>query len=206
MGMIQIFFCSVFALLMLFSNLCHGNNFSVGGRDGWVLNPSESYSHWAERNRFQVNDTLIFKFKKGNDSVLLVTKENYNTCNVQNPIESLTEEDSQFKFQRSGLHYFISGNLDHCNKGQKLIIWVLAVRPKKSPPAPAPHPTLSPPPSASPPAPVTSAPAVSPGPAEAPSSTSDKPHNLGFSVSEPRLIYSVAIGVGVFMTCFGSRI
>ncbi|KAK8537821.1 hypothetical protein V6N13_096376 [Hibiscus sabdariffa] len=29
-----------------------------GGRDGWVVNPSENYNHWVERMRFQVNDTL----------------------------------------------------------------------------------------------------------------------------------------------------
>jgi hypothetical protein len=33
--------------------------FYAGGRDdGWVLGPTESYNHWAGRNRFQVNDTI----------------------------------------------------------------------------------------------------------------------------------------------------
>jgi len=32
--------------------------YDVGGRDGWVAKPSEDYNHWAQRNRFQVNDTL----------------------------------------------------------------------------------------------------------------------------------------------------
>lgn len=32
--------------------------FNVGGKSGWVLNPSENYNHWAGRMRFQVNDTL----------------------------------------------------------------------------------------------------------------------------------------------------
>jgi hypothetical protein len=32
--------------------------FYPGGRDGWVLDPTESYNHWAGRNRFQVNDTI----------------------------------------------------------------------------------------------------------------------------------------------------
>jgi len=32
--------------------------FEVGGRDGWVVKPSEDYNHWAQRSRFQVNDTL----------------------------------------------------------------------------------------------------------------------------------------------------
>lgn len=32
--------------------------FFVGGRDGWVPDPSEAYNHWAERNRFLVDDRL----------------------------------------------------------------------------------------------------------------------------------------------------
>ena len=32
--------------------------FYADGRDGWVLDPTESYNHWAGRNRFQVNDTI----------------------------------------------------------------------------------------------------------------------------------------------------
>jgi hypothetical protein len=32
--------------------------FYAGGHDGWVLSPTESYNHWAGRNRFQVNDTI----------------------------------------------------------------------------------------------------------------------------------------------------
>lgn len=32
--------------------------FYAGGHDGWVLDPTESYNHWAGRSRFQVNDTI----------------------------------------------------------------------------------------------------------------------------------------------------
>jgi hypothetical protein len=32
--------------------------FYAGGHDGWVVDPAESYNHWAERNRFQINDTI----------------------------------------------------------------------------------------------------------------------------------------------------
>ena len=35
-----------------------GRDFHVGGRDGWAPNPAEPFNTWAERNRFQVNDTL----------------------------------------------------------------------------------------------------------------------------------------------------
>lgn len=42
-----VFMCSVDAF-----------QFRVGGKDGWTLNPSEKYAHWAARMRFQVSDTL----------------------------------------------------------------------------------------------------------------------------------------------------
>lgn len=32
--------------------------FYVGGRDGWVVHPSEDYNQWAGRNRFLINDFL----------------------------------------------------------------------------------------------------------------------------------------------------
>lgn len=49
-------FVGVMALAMVCS--CEARKFYVGGKDGWGLNPSENFNHWAERNRFQVNDTL----------------------------------------------------------------------------------------------------------------------------------------------------
>ena len=51
---------SLFVLLILvfLLGLSQGYKFYVGGRDGWVTSPAERYSHWAERNRFQVNDTI----------------------------------------------------------------------------------------------------------------------------------------------------
>lgn len=53
-------FVALFALSVFMASMASSEAyfFYVGGRDGWVLNPSESYSHWAERNRFQVNDSL----------------------------------------------------------------------------------------------------------------------------------------------------
>ncbi|KAE8730335.1 Switch 2 [Hibiscus syriacus] len=72
-------------MLLCFLTSTHGYKFYVGDGDGWVVTPSENYNHWAERMRFQVNDTLFFKYNKGSDSVLLVTKEDYFACNP-NPL------------------------------------------------------------------------------------------------------------------------
>ncbi|XP_059625380.1 early nodulin-like protein 18 [Cornus florida] len=47
----------------------------------------------------------------------------------------MDDGDSVFKFDRSGPFFFISGNKENCQKGQKLIVVVLAVRNHhKSPP------------------------------------------------------------------------
>lgn len=46
------------------SHSSHAYQLIVGGKDGWVINPSENYNHWAGRLRFQVNDTLCTWFLK----------------------------------------------------------------------------------------------------------------------------------------------
>ncbi|KAF6137813.1 hypothetical protein GIB67_040521 [Kingdonia uniflora] len=138
MGWSKKYVCMFVIFMSLFCS-SQAYNFIVGGRDGWVLNPSETYNHWAERNRFQVNDTLIFKYKKGSNSVLVVTKENFDKCNISSPLKSLDDGNSSFKIEKSGPLYFISGNQDNCTKGQKIVIVVLAIRsPPPAPLAPAP--------------------------------------------------------------------
>ncbi|KAJ1285376.1 hypothetical protein BS78_03G274900 [Paspalum vaginatum] len=107
--------------------------FYAGGRDGWVVDPTESYNHWAGRNRFQVNDTIVFAHEEGVDSVLLVTEQDFDTCNTRNPVRRLQavggSGSSVFRFDRSGPFFFISSDEDRCQKGQKLYVIVMAVRP-----------------------------------------------------------------------------
>ncbi|RRT42399.1 hypothetical protein B296_00057159 [Ensete ventricosum] len=157
--------------------------FYVGGRDGWVSNPSETYDSWAGRNRFQVNDTLVFRYSNGTDSVLVVTKQDYDGCNVSNPIQKLEGGDSMFNLDRSGPFFFISGVPDNCRKGQKLVVVVLAVRnaplaPSESPTSsspslpPSPSSSVSPSPSPSAPSPASISQAPSPSPARSPSPSS----------------------------------
>ncbi|XP_078151543.1 early nodulin-like protein 15 isoform X2 [Carex rostrata] len=140
----------------LFVACSHAYTFYVGGREGWVLHPSESYSDWAGRNRFQVNDTIVFKYKSGEDSVLEVSQQDFDQCNLSNPIQKMDTGDSVFKFDRSGPFFFVSGTGDRCKQGQKLVVVVLAVRPIV--PAPPMAPTLSPGPNS----PVVGPPGISP--------------------------------------------
>ncbi|KAK6946705.1 Phytocyanin domain [Dillenia turbinata] len=158
-----------FLILTVFVCSSDAYKFYVGGKDGWVLNPKEEYNHWAGRNRFLINDVLFFKYKNGTDSVLVVNKDDYDKCNAQNPILKLEGGDSVFTLDRSGPFYFISGNKESCDQGQKLIVVVLSSAHFKTPP-----PSVSPKPSPSSPAPapVSHSPATSPVSAPTPSSVS----------------------------------
>ncbi|KAJ6950169.1 hypothetical protein NC651_003981 [Populus alba x Populus x berolinensis] len=170
--------CLLWALLAcyLFTSSAASNSFDVGGKDGWVTNPSESYNHWAERNRFQVNDSLVFKYNNGSDSVLLVTKDDYNSCKTKKPLKTMGSGSSVFQFDKSGPYFFISGNEDNCRKGQKLTVVVLSGKPKQAPTPVSQPPALSP----KAPSPVahnnpSPAPSKSPSPSAEPPASSQGP-------------------------------
>ncbi|GAU24979.1 hypothetical protein TSUD_312140 [Trifolium subterraneum] len=159
----------------------------VGGTDGWTLNPSENYNHWAGRYRFQINDVIVFKYKKGSDSVLEVNKEDYEKCNKTNPIKKFEDGETEFTLDKSGPFYFISGKDENCEKGQKLTLVVISPRKHTppvvptptSPPKSSPSPSVSPSPPANSPlpagGPTTSSPPVSTPPASGPTASSPSP-------------------------------
>ncbi|XP_062174775.1 early nodulin-like protein 5 [Alnus glutinosa] len=100
--------------------------FEVGGDHGWVVpkpKTDQMYNQWASKNRFNVDDTVHFKYKK--DSVLVVSEEEYEKCHSAHPLFFSNNDDSVFKLDRPGLFYFISGVAGHCERGQKMIIKVL---------------------------------------------------------------------------------
>ncbi|CAN8230192.1 unnamed protein product [Cochlearia groenlandica] len=177
MGLIKRFNLCYLVIVMLMSlvftiELSNGYKFYVGGRDGWVLKPSEDYSHWSNLNRFQVNDTLYFKYTKGKDSVLEVNEEEYKTCNnTTHPITSLSEGDSVFVLSRSGPFFFVSGNSQNCLKGQNLAIKVMSIDHSHTPhhTSPSPSPTLTSP-TPSPGADASDSDVLGPAPGPAPAS------------------------------------
>lgn len=69
-----------------------------------------------------------FTYQAGNDSVLLVDKRSYDACDTSAPIDTFADGSTMFTFTRSGPFYFISGNKDNCNRGEKLIVVVMAER------------------------------------------------------------------------------
>lgn len=109
-------------------------DFTVGGNKGWsVPDPNgEHYNQWAERNRFQVGDSLVFVYPGNQDSVLHVSQEQYGSCDTSHPMEVFSDGHTVFKLKQSGPFYFISGNKDNCLKSEKLVVIVLADRSNRS--------------------------------------------------------------------------
>ncbi|KAH6777782.1 early nodulin-like protein 6 [Perilla frutescens var. frutescens] len=98
----------------------------VGGDNGWAT-PSKNtqlfYNDWAAKNRFKVNDTLRFAYKK--DSVMVVREEEYEKCRSSHPMFFSNNGDTVFELDQPGLFYFISGVATHCQRGLKMIVKVL---------------------------------------------------------------------------------
>ncbi|XP_022736648.1 piriformospora indica-insensitive protein 2-like [Durio zibethinus] len=99
---------------------------AFNGDNGWIVpkHDNQMYNNWASSNRFKVNDTIHFKYKK--DSVLVVTQEEYDKCQPSDHPQFFSNNgDTVYKLDRPSLFYFISGVTGHCQKGQKMIIKVL---------------------------------------------------------------------------------
>ncbi|XP_050376442.1 early nodulin-like protein 1 [Argentina anserina] len=136
-------FILLFSLSAIQVALVNGTEFQVGGKSkGWEVpkskNDQDIYNEWASTNRFKVNDTLNFNYKKDGDSVMVVTEPEYEKCHSDKPIFMFKGGDSVFKLDRPGLFYFISGTASHCEKGQKMIVKVLgspAAETESPPPA-----------------------------------------------------------------------
>ncbi|KAK1316311.1 Early nodulin-like protein 1 [Acorus calamus] len=132
------------ALIFISTMSSEARYFLVGGAtNGWKIpNPaSDSLNSWAEANRFQINDSLVWKYEAKKDSVVEVTKEAYLSCNATNPIFQNDEGNTTVRLEMSGPFYFISGEKGHCQKGQKLIVVVLSKKSggsASSSPSPAP--------------------------------------------------------------------
>ncbi|CAO1945838.1 unnamed protein product [Urochloa humidicola] len=84
------------AFLAASTAISHGDVFYVGDKAGWVGKPAESYDHWAARHHFKLADTLVFKYKKAADSVLIVDKHHYETCDGKDLIDEVRDGDSAY--------------------------------------------------------------------------------------------------------------
>ncbi|PUZ58550.1 hypothetical protein GQ55_5G518500 [Panicum hallii var. hallii] len=173
---------ALLAVLLAAATGADGRDFHVGGRAGWAPNPAEPFNTWAERNRFQVNDTLVFRYNKDADAVLVVTPSHYDACNTTEPVLRLDGGDTRFVFNGSGPYFFISADEGRCRAGERLIVVVLAVRNNSGGNTPSPPKSSSSPPTSPPPV-ATPAPRALPPPPLPPKSSSPPP--AGKNASSP---------------------
>ncbi|KAF5743367.1 early nodulin-like protein 3 [Tripterygium wilfordii] len=101
---------------------------------------SESLNECAEKSRFHMGDSLVWKYESGKDSVLQVTRDAYLSCNTSNPIEEYKDGNTEMTLDRPGPFYFISGTNGPCEKGHKMIVAVLSPRHRYTGFSPAPSP------------------------------------------------------------------
>ncbi|NP_001266625.3 uclacyanin-2 precursor [Zea mays] len=182
--------------------------FQVGDERGWTVpaNGTETYNHWAKRNRFQVGDVLDFKYG-ANDSVLLVAHDDYKQCSTETPLGRFTGGDTKFALDRYGPVYFVSGVAGHCEAGQRMIVRV--IRPGASAPRGAPVAAPAMPPTASgsgrsgAPSPATSPAGSGSGSSSTSPSPSPSPSPLPQASGASRrvLVSSVAVGLVLLVAC-----
>ena len=105
--------------------------FKAGGTGQWRVpgnGNAASYNTWAEHTRFRVGDAIAFTYQPGSDSVLIVDKKAYDACDTGSPVDTFSDGNTVFTFTVSGPFYFISGNKDNCNRGEKLVVVVMGPR------------------------------------------------------------------------------
>ncbi|XVE53642.1 hypothetical protein DITRI_Ditri03aG0019400 [Diplodiscus trichospermus] len=130
-------------LVSLFLTFAEARELLVGGKpNAWKIpsSQSESLNKWAGASRFQIGDSLVWNYDSTRDSVLQVSKTDYETCNTSSPIAVHKDGNTKVKLEKSGPYYFISGAEGHCQKGQKLILVVMAARSQLMGISPAPSP------------------------------------------------------------------
>ncbi|KAL1221544.1 Early nodulin-like protein 11 [Cardamine amara subsp. amara] len=140
----------MFLLFTTFYHFGEARTIAVGGSsDAWKVPESpNTLNHWAGTVRFHVGDTLLFKYDSKVDSVLQVTKENYESCKTEKHLKEYKDGDTKVHLNVSGPYFFISGANGNCGKGEKVSIVVQSTHhkpgPVSTPPTPSPKPSTTP--------------------------------------------------------------
>lgn len=101
--------------------------YKVGDLDAWGIPTSANpqvYTYWSKYHTLKIGDSLLFLYPPSQDSVIQVTLENYNSCNLTDPILYMNNGNSLFNITAYGDFYFTSGVQGRCQKEQKLHISV----------------------------------------------------------------------------------
>ncbi|KMZ68427.1 hypothetical protein ZOSMA_23G00820 [Zostera marina] len=121
----------VVCFLMVITPMASASQFTVGGSTGWAVPSDQSgmfYNNWASHLRFSIGDSLLFMCNSEKNSVLQVSKHDYENCHTSSPINSFDGSKVVVTLDHSGPYFFISGDEGNCQKKQAMHVVVLADR------------------------------------------------------------------------------
>lgn len=102
----------------------------VGGDRGW--DSSSDVASWSAGRIFRAGDKIWLAYSAAQESIAeLQSKEEYESCDVSNPIRMYTDGLDVIPLDGEGIRYFVSSKYDNCKNGLKLHVNVL--------PLPHPH-------------------------------------------------------------------
>ncbi|CAM8979542.1 unnamed protein product [Rhodiola kirilowii] len=92
----------------------------VGGDRGWDLD--SGIASWSSGRVFSLGDKLWFTYSAAaQESILeLRTKQEYESCDLTNPIRMYTDGINSLSLDQQGVRYFVSSKAENCKNGLKL--------------------------------------------------------------------------------------
>ncbi|XP_064961103.1 blue copper protein 1a [Musa acuminata AAA Group] len=96
----------------------------VGDDHGWDV--SSDVAAWTIDRVFRVGDNIWFAYSAAEESLMeLQSKEEYESCDLSNPIRMYVNGLDKVSLDGEGTRYFSSGKLENCRKGLKLHVDVM---------------------------------------------------------------------------------
>ncbi|XAR53837.1 hypothetical protein NMG60_11022535 [Bertholletia excelsa] len=91
----------------------------VGDDHGW--DQSSDVESWSSGRIFRVGDKLWFTYSAAQEKIVeLKSKEEFEACDVSNPIRMYTDGLHSVPLEHEGIRYFASGKPESCKNGLKL--------------------------------------------------------------------------------------
>ncbi|XVF27990.1 hypothetical protein REPUB_Repub14bG0157200 [Reevesia pubescens] len=96
----------------------------VGGDRGW--DPSSDVASWSSGRSFRVGDKIWFAYSASEGRIVeLKSKDEYESCDVSNPIRMYTDGLDGIPLDGEGTRYFVSSRTESCKNGLKLHVEVM---------------------------------------------------------------------------------
>ncbi|XP_010928884.1 mavicyanin isoform X1 [Elaeis guineensis] len=101
-----------------------GADHVVGGDQGW--DAASDVAAWSTDRVFRVGDNIWFTYSASRESIIrLGSKEEFESCELSNPIKMYTSGLDRVRLDGAGALYFSSGKLENCQNGLKLHVQVV---------------------------------------------------------------------------------